>query len=307
MMVNAADADTYPNKPVRWIVPYVAGGGSDFLARTVAEEIARQTGRTFLVENRPGGGTSIGAAQAARAKPDGYTLLSADNGTLVFNPALYRSLTYDAKDFAPVTLMGRFPMILVLGPEVDAKNARAFLELAKSSFPRLTYASFGTGGPHHLAMELLLKKAGVDMQHVPYRGGPPAFSDLIGGRIPVLMTDMATGAGFIKAGRVRPVAVAHTERLPQLPDVPTFAEIGFPGVVAAALVGVSVPAGTPQETIERLNQMVVAAVRSPSVQHSLMEYGIQPVGSTAQEWGDLLVSESTEWHALIRELDIRLD
>ena len=304
-----AQIAAFPSKPIRWIVPYPAGGGSDFLARTIGQTLSQQTGQPVLVENKPGGNTAIGATELARSAPDGYTVLSADNGTLIFNGALYKSLTYSpTKDLAPVTLMGRFPMILVVTPSNPAKDAREFIAQARANKDKGTdFASAGAGSPHHLAMELLKTEAGLKMTHVPYKGAAPALTDVAGGQVPAMMVDMAAGAGFIKGGKVRPLAVANAKRLPQLPDVPTFAELGIKNVEAAALVGMVVPAGTPPAIIESLNKRVVAAINEPTVKQKLIEFGVEPVGDSPAEYSALLEREITRWHKLIKDLNITLD
>ncbi|XAK01722.1 tripartite tricarboxylate transporter substrate binding protein [Vandammella animalimorsus] len=302
----SAAAD-WPSQSLRWLVPYPAGGGSDFLARTIGQSLSTRIDQAVVVENKPGGNTGIAASEAARAAADGHTMVSADNGTLVFNPALYQKLVYDVKDLAPVTLMGRFPMILVTSPELPAKDLAEFTALVKNSANGFNYASAGAGSPHHLAMELFRTQAKLDMTHAPYRGAAPALSDVASGQVPAMMVDLAAGAGFIRSGKVRPLAVAHSQRLAQLPEVPTFAELGLQGVEAAALVGLAVPAATPKDTIAALNRAVVETIRDPQVEKKLIEFGIEPVGNTPEEYAALLESETTRWHQLIRELGISLD
>ena len=305
---GSATAQAFPAKTIRWVVPYPAGGGSDFLARTIGQALAAQVGQTVLIDNKPGGNTAIGASDVARAAPDGYTLLSADNGTMVFNPALYKTLTYNpSKDLAPVTLMGRFPMILVANPAAGYSSAKDFIAQTRAKPGAVNFASAGAGSPHHLAMEMLKVQAGLFMVHIPYRGAAPALADVAGGQLPVMMTDLAAGNALIKAGKLRPLAVAHATRLPQLPDVPTFAELGLPGVEAAALVGLVVPAATPPELIATLNRQMVAAIRDPAVNKRLVEFGVEPVASSAAFYADLLKNETTRWHRLIQDLKITLD
>ena len=304
----AVAQDKFPAKSVRWIVPYAAGGGSDFLARTIGQAWSAQVHQPIVVDNRPGGNTAIGASETARAPADGYTIVSADNGTLIFNPVLYKNLSYNpSKDLAPVTLMGRFPMILVAGPGEKVKTAKEFIAEVKASKDGVNYASAGAGSPHHLAMELLKSEAGLKLTHAPYRGAAPALADVAGGQIPVMMVDMAAGAGFIKGGKVRPLAVANATRLPQLPDVPTFAELGLPSVQAAALVGMVAPAKTPAPVIAALNKQVVAAINEPAVKQKLIDFGVEPVGNTPEQFQTLINSESTRWHKLIKDLNITLD
>ncbi|MCR8960684.1 MULTISPECIES: Bug family tripartite tricarboxylate transporter substrate binding protein [unclassified Variovorax] len=301
-------AQSFPAKPIRWLVPYAAGGGSDFLARTVAQTLSTQVGQPVLVDNKPGGNTALAAAETARAPADGYTVLSADNGTLVFNPALYKSLSYSpTKDLAPVTLMGKFPMILVVGANSGIATAKDFIAKAKAKPGDVSYASAGAGSPHHLAMELLKVEAGLFMVHVPYRGAAPALADVVGGQLPAMMVDLAAGAGFIKGGKVRALAVANPTRLPQLPDVPTFAELGYKNVEAAALVGVVVPSATPPEVVNTLNRQLVAAINEPSVRTRMVDFGVEPVANTPAQYAALLKSETARWHKLIRDLKITLD
>jgi tripartite-type tricarboxylate transporter receptor subunit TctC len=303
----SVQAQNFPNKAIRWVVPYPAGGGSDFLARTISQQLSTDIGQPVLVDNKPGGNTAIAAADVARAPADGYTILSADNGTMVFNSALYSKLSYDPKDLTPVTLMGVFPMILVAGPGAGFKDARDFIAQAKAAPGKFTYASAGAGSPHHLAMELLKVHAGLHLVHIPYRGAAPALADLAGGQVPVMMVDLAAGAGFIKGGKVRPLAVANAKRLAQLPDVPTFAELGLEGVQAAAQVGVVAPAGTPKDVVAELQRRIANVINQPAIRQKLVDFGIEPMGSTPQEYADLIDSEVKRWHQLIKDQKILLD
>jgi len=304
---TAAAQATFPEKPIHWLVPYPAGGGVDFLARTISLGWAPQITQSIVVENKPGGNTGIAAADTARAAPDGYTVLSADNGTVVFNPLLYKTLNYRVEDLAPVSLMGKFPMILVVTPSSGIATVAQFLERVRSSPDGMNFASAGAGSPHHMAMELLRAEAGLTMTHVPYRGAAPALVDVAGGQVPAMMVDLAAGNAFIKDGRVRPIAVANATRLAQLPDVPTFAEAGLPTVEAAALVGMVTTAGTPAGTIAALNQQVVAAIHTAEVRQKMIDFGVEPVGSTPQEYADLLVRERVRWQKVIQDLNISLD
>lgn len=301
-------AAAYPDKPIRLIIPFAPGGSTDILGRLLAEALHPILGQPVIVENKPGGNTAIAAAETARSAPDGYTVLSADNGTMVFNSALYSRLVYNPeKDLTPVTLMGRFPMILVTGPGSDAKDAKDFIAKAKARPGSLNFGSAGAGSPHHLAMELLKVNAGLDMVHVAYRGAAPALTDVAGGQVPAMMVDLAAGAAFIKSGKVRPLAVANATRLPQLPDVPTFAELGYKNVEAAALVGVVAPANLPPAVLATLQKQVAAAVNQPAVKQRLIEFGVEPVGSTSEEFSQLLRTETVRWHKLIKDQKISLD
>jgi tripartite-type tricarboxylate transporter receptor subunit TctC len=301
-------AQSFPDKPIRWIVPYPAGGGSDFLARTIGQSLSEDIKQSVVIDNKPGGNTAIAASDTARSAADGYTVLSADNGTMVFNSALYKKLSYDpVKDLAPVTLLGKFPMILVVNQASNIKNLKGFVDHVKNSNGSINYGSAGAGSPHHLAMELFKTEAGLKMTHVPYRGAAPSLTDLAGGQVQAMMVDLAAGAGFLKGEKIRPLAVASAKRLPQLPDVPTFAESGYPNVEAAALVGMVAPAKTPADILASLNKSVVAALNKPATHKKLIEFGIEPVGDTPEQYSKLLEDERTRWHKLIKDLNITLD
>jgi len=298
----------YPSKPIRWLVPYPAGGGSDFLARTISQELSVLTSQSVLIDNKPGGNTAIAAAETAHAAPDGYTVLSADNGTMVNNPALYKNLSYDpVKELAPITLMGKFPMILIVGPGFEVKTVAEFVAKVKSTPGGLNYGSAGAGSPHHLAMELMKVETGLSMTHVPYKGASPALQDIAGGHIPAMMVDLAAGAGFIKSGKVKALAVANSSRLAQLPDVPTFAELGYKNIEAAAYVGLVAPVATPPEVISSLQKYISNVINQPAVNKKLTDFGIEPIGNTPQQYQSLLRTETTKWQKLIKDLNISLD
>ena len=307
-LASLAQSASYPSKNIRWVVPYPAGGGSDFLARTISQQLSVQLKQSILIDNKPGANTAIAAADVAHSSADGYTILSADNGTMVFNPALYAKLSYNPeKDLVPVTLMGKFPMILVVGPASDAKDAKDFIRKAKAKPGSVNFGSAGAGSPHHLAMELLKVHAGLFMVHIPYRGAAPALTDLAGGQIPAMMVDLAAGAGFIKSGKVRALAVANPVRLAQLPDVPTFAELGFKNVEVAALVGIVAPANTPPDVVSTLQKQLAEAINHPPVRQKLIDFGIEPVANTPAQYADLLRSETIIWHKIIKQQNISLD
>ena len=293
---------------MRWVVPYPAGGGSDFLARTIGQQLSRQTGQSVTVDNKSGGNTAIAASDVARAGADGYTILSADNGTMVFNTALYTKLSYNPdKDLTPVTLMGKFPMILAVGENSAIKDAKQFIAKAKASPGRISFGSAGAGSPHHLAMELMKVGVGLHMVHIPYRGAAPALTDLAAGQIDAMMVDLAAGAGFFKGGKIRALAVANPTRLAQLPNVPTFAELGYKNLEAAALVGVVAPANTPSDVVNSLQKQIAAAIQEPAVNQKLVDFGIEPVGSTPQQYAQLIRTEVQKWHKVIRDQKISLD
>jgi tripartite-type tricarboxylate transporter receptor subunit TctC len=306
-LAGAAAAQAYPSRTIRWIVPYNAGGGADALARVIAPALSRELGQNVVIDNKPGAAGAIGASETARAAPDGYTIFSGDNGTLVYNPALFKKLSYDVKDLAPVSLMGRLPTILVAGPASQAKDLKDLVQIVKAQAGKASYASAGTGSPHAMAMELFKKEAGLDMIHVPYRGGALSLQDVAAGQVPITMTDYAGGGGMIKAGKVRALAVANPTRLAQLPDVPTFGELGYKGVVADAFGGLMVPAKTPPEVIAKLQAAVQAAINDPAVHAKLVEIGYEPVGNTPQQFAAMLEKERARWQKLIHDLNITLD
>lgn len=247
-------ATAYPDKPIEWVVPYPAGGGSDVVARTLAEPMGKALGQTIVINNKPGDGTNIGADYASRAKADGHVLLTADTATLAANPSLYSKLTYNAeKDFAPVGLMVRFPLLLVVNPNVPAKNLVEFTAWARQQPGGVNYATPGTGSPHHLATELFRERSGLKFVHVPYRGAAPAVQDVIGGQVPFMIVDTAAGYPHIVSRKLRAIGIASPKRGSSLDKVPTLQEQGLRGFEAYAWQGLVVPAGTPQQVVTTLS------------------------------------------------------
>ena len=299
-------ADDYPSKPITWIVAYPAGGGSDFLARTVAARLGRELGQPVIIDNRPGAATIVGAQAASRAPADGYTVFTADNGSLVFNPALYSKLPYKPADFAPIGLMARFPLLLVTNKSSGYASIKAVVDAAKSNPTLLNYASPGAGGPHHLAMELLKSRAGFEAEHVPYKGAAPAVQDLIGGQVPVMVLDTATALPHLKAGSLRALAVAASKRLPQFPDVPTFRELGY-DVEVAAWQGLVVPAATPQPIRDKLTQALQKALADPEVVKSLTDFGLEITPGDGKQMASFADSETRLWHPLIRQRGLKME
>jgi tripartite-type tricarboxylate transporter receptor subunit TctC len=305
---GASAQQAFPNKQIRWVVGYSAGGGSDFVARTIGQVWSEGIGQSIIVDNKPGANTAVAAADVAMARPDGYTVGYVDNGTMVLNPMLYKKLTYDpVHQFKPVTLIGRMPVILVVNANLGIDNVKQYVERAKEKPGSITYGSPGAGNALHLAMEMFNGVAGISTVHAPYRGAAPALSDLAAGHIQAMMVDLAASASFIKSGKIKALAVANATRLQGLPDVPTFSEVGYKGFEAAALQGVVVPSGTPQEVIDALNKQLVTAIRSPAVSTKLLDYGIEPAGSSAKEFADILAADKKRWQAVIEKLNIVLD
>jgi len=310
MLALGAFAQTaaYPAKPVRWVVGYPAGGGTDFLARTVGAQVSQQMGQPVLVDNKPGAGAIIASENVARSPGDGYTVFSADNGVLVYNPALYRKLPYDAeKDFALVGMMGRSPLIITAAPNAGIADAKALLAALKASPGKYSIATPGTGSPHHLAMELFQREAGVSMLHVPYKGGAPALQDLMGGQVPLMMLDLPSGVSAVKAGKVVPLLAMSAERIAQLPNVPTAKELGYANVEAYTWQGLVAPAATPKEVQAKLGAELQKAMADGGVRQKLYDAGWEARPADAAEMTRYTDAERKKWHALIKARDIKLD
>jgi tripartite-type tricarboxylate transporter receptor subunit TctC len=302
-----AFADTWPARPIEWVVPYPAGGGTDVLARVLAEAMGKTLGQTMVVNNRPGAATKIGAEYVARAKGDGYVLLSADTATLAANPHLYAKLGYDAgKDFAPVGLTARFPMILVVNPSVPAKNLAEFVAWAKQK-KDVSYGTPGAGSPHHLATELFAEQAGVKLTHVPYRGAAPAVQDVVAGQVPFMFVDSASGQQFIASGKLRPIGVASARRVAGFDSVPTLQEQGLKGFEAYAWQGLVVPAGTPAEIVRKLHAALVEAMDSAPVKARLQALGLEAITSSPEQMAQYAAAERAKWGRVIKTAGIKVD
>lgn len=301
-------AAAFPDKPIEWVVPYPAGGGSDVVARTLAEPMSKTLGQTIIVNNKPGAATNIGADYAAKAKADGHVMLTADTATLAANPALYSKLPYNVeKDFAPVGLMARFPMILVVNANVPVKNLAEFMAWAKKQTDGVNYATPGAGSPHHLATELFRERAGLKLVHVPYRGAAPAVQDVIGGQVPFMFVDTASGYPHILSGKLRPIGVASPKRLASFETVPTLAEQGMKGFEAYAWQGLVVPVATPPEAVAALNKALLAALETTAVKARFQTLGLEAIPSTPAQMAAYAKSEREKWGQLIRTSNIRLD
>lgn len=305
---RAARAD-YPDRPIRWIVPSPPGGGFDVLARLIAGPLGERLGQPLVIDNRAGAATIIGAEAAARAPADGYSVLSADNATLVFNPALYRRLPYDPdRDFRPIALMARFQLLLVTRPQSEITTAAALFDRARAAPDRLDYAIPGIGFAHHLAMERLLRATGTRMTQVPMRGMAAMLTELMSGRIETGIVDFASGNQAILTGQLRPLAVCALTRLPQLPAVPTMQEaLGLPGFEAFAWQGMVVPRATPDPVAARLTQAMLAALGDPALNGRMRQIGLDPMIGGAEQLTSLIAAERATWQPLIRQLGIILD
>jgi tripartite-type tricarboxylate transporter receptor subunit TctC len=301
-------AQTYPNKPLRWVVGYPAGGGTDYLARTVGAQLSRQLGQPVVVDNRPGAGAIIASELVARAPGDGYTVLSADNGVLIYNSDLYKKLNYDPqKDFALLGMMGRSPLVIVAPASSGLTDAKTLLAALKREPGKYGIATAGIGSPHHLALELFQREAGVSLLHVPYKGGAPALQDLMGGQVPLMMLDLPSGISAVQSGKVVPLLAMSGERIPQLPNVPTAREMGFAGVEAYTWQGLVVPVSTPPEVQQRLIAELQKAMDDPGVRQRLYDAGGEARPTNAADMLADVNAERQKWHALIKSLNISLD
>lgn len=299
---------SYPDKPIEWVVPYPAGGGSDVVARTLAEPMGKTLGQTIIINNKPGAATNIGADYVAKAKPDGHVMLTADTATLAANPSLYAKLPYNAeKDLSPVGLIARFPILLVVNTSVPAKNLSEFIAWAKQQPGGVNYASPGAGSPHHLAAELFRERSGITLTHVPYRGLAPAVQDVIGGQVPFMFVDTAGGYPHILSGKLRPIGVASPARLKSFNDIPTLAEQGLKGFEAYAWQGLAVPAGTPADVVTQLNKALLSALDSTAVKARFQTLGLEATPGTPQQMADYARAEREKWGQLIRARGIKLD
>lgn len=302
-----AFAQGYPNRVIEWVVPYPPGGGTDTVARILADVMGKSLGQQMIVNNKPGAATNIGADYVAHAKPDGYTILSADTATLAANPFLYSKLGYSAeKDFAAIGLTVRFPMILVVNPQVPAKNLTEFIAWAKSQ-NGVNFASPGSGSPHHLAMELFRDKTGLAMTHVPYRGAAPAVQDVISGQVPTMFVDTASGSQYIAAGRMRAIGIANPKRVPNFESIPTLQEQGLAGFEAYAWQGLVAPAGTPAEVIQTLNKALRAAMDTTPVKARLQVLGLEAITSSPAQMAAYASAEREKWGRVIKANNIRVE
>lgn len=302
VLSTAVTADAWPGaRPIRWVIAYPAGGGSDFLARTLAPELGRQLGQAIVIDNRPGAAGIIGTDLAAKSAGDGYTLLTGDNGAMVFHEAMMAKLPYSPRDFAPVGLMARFPLILAAHPDAGFTGGRHLLDTLRQNPGRFSYASPGIGSPHHLAMELLKQRAGIDLLHVPYRGTALAIQDVIAGQVPITVLDTAAGLPQIRAGKIKPLAVMSARRIAALPEGPTLAELGVKDVEVTAWQALFVPRDTPPAVVTRLGAAMQRAIGKASIRATLENGGLELVGGDSAALAAFLQQETAFWHALIRE------
>lgn len=301
-------AQQYPSRPVRIIVPFAAGGPTDILARMIGQRMYEALGQQFIIDNRGGGGGTIGAAIAAKAPPDGYTLYMGGITTLAMAPHTHRNLPYDPfRDFAPITTLTIQPVMLMTHPSLPARTVKEFIALAHARPRQLDYASSGLGGTGHLAGELFKSVARTDMQHISYKGAAPALTDLASGQVQVMFGTLLAAVPLVKNGKIRPVAVTGAKRTPALPNVPTFAESGLANFDANSWNSMSAPAGTPADVIAKFNTELVRIVRDPTLVERLAGDGVLRLGSTPQGLADFLKSESAKWSKVIKDAGVKLN
>jgi tripartite-type tricarboxylate transporter receptor subunit TctC len=299
-------AQAYPDKPVRIIVPFAAGGVADMLPRIVGEKLTQKWGQPVVVENKTGAAGNIGMAEGARAAPDGYTLLLAPAGNLTVNPKLFPNLPFDTyRDLTPVTLLAQSPNVLVVHPSVPAKTFREFMAYAKANPGKLNFASPGEGSGAHLAGEFLNAEGDIKTVHVPYKGIAPAVNDLLGGQVQMMFAGISTVIQHVRAGRLVALAVASPKRSPQLPGVPTVAESGFPGFDVTSWYGIVVRAGTPEAIVQKVQRDMAEALKSPDVVSRLEGLGLEAVGNTPAEFKTRIEAESRKWGDIVDNVGIK--
>ena len=304
----AQTAATWPNKPVKWVVPFPPGGAMDVIARTLGERLTQDLGQPFVIENRPGAGGNIGADFVAKQPADGHTIMITSIG-MATNKALYAKLNYDpVKDFAPVSLLAVVPNVLVVNAARSAdKSVKDVLAHARRAPGKLTYASAGNGTSIHLAGEVFASMAKLQLLHIPYKGSGPAVTDMLGGQVDLMFDSITSARPHIQSGKLLALGVTSAKRSSALPDVPTIAEAGIPGYEVSPWFAVFAPAGTPADVVARLNKALIAAMRQPEILKKLESVGAEPIGSTPQALAEHLNKELVRWGALIKERDIRLD
>jgi tripartite-type tricarboxylate transporter receptor subunit TctC len=301
-----ASAQGYPNRPIRWVVGYPPGGTTDVLARLMGEWLSRRLGQQIFIDNRPGAGNNIGTDAVAKAEPDGYTILLVNPANGI-NATLYKSLPFNfIRDIAPVAGITRSPNVMEINPDVPAKTVKEFIDYAKANPGKINMASSGLGTSVHLSGELFRAMTGVEMVHVPFRGAGPALTAMIAGQVHLLFDNLPSSIEFVRAGKLRALAVTTAERSPALPDVPTVAET-VPGYEASAWFGIGAPKGTPPEIIDRLNGAVNEALKDPNMVQRLADLGGTPMGGTPADFGKIIADETEKWRKVVEFSGAKLD
>jgi tripartite-type tricarboxylate transporter receptor subunit TctC len=307
-LAAGAQAQPYPSKPIRLVVPFPPAGTTDILAREVGQRLTEVFGQSVVIDNRPGAAGNIGSDLVAKSAPDGYTLLMGTVSTHAINPGLYSKLPYDhVKDFAPVALVARVPNVLEVTPSLPVNSVADLIKLAKEKPGQINFASSGSGTSIHLSGELFKTMAGVDMVHVPYKGSAPALQDLMAGQVQLMFDNLPSSLGQIKAGKLRPIAVTSAQRAPALPDIPTIAESGLPDFEATSWFGVLAPAGTPPEIVQRLNREIDKWLQSPEAKDKLLAQGAVAAGGSPEEFAAYIRSETDKWAKVIKASGAKVD
>ncbi len=305
---TAASAQSFPDRSITMIVPFAAGGSTDVVARIIAQKMSEDLGQQVIVQNVAGAGGNLGADNVARAAPDGYTILMGTVATHALNPLILKSTPYDAeKDFAPISLLVIVPNVLVVNPELPAKNVQELIALLKADPDKYSYASSGNGTPLHLSGELFKSMAGVDMQHIPYKGAGPALNDVIGNQVPIMFDNLPSSSSHIKAGTLRALAVTTAERASSFPDLPTIAESGISGYETYTWNALFAPANTPADVITRLNASANKALTDPAVAERMKEFSATIVGSTPEELGAHVKAELAKWKPVVDGAHIQME
>ena len=308
VLSTGAFAQAWPSKPIRIVVPFPPGGGTDTIARETSQRVATTTGWTFVVDNKPGAGGNLGVDAAAKAPADGYTLVLGQTSNLAINPTLYSKLPYDPqKDLAPVVLLANAPLVMVAGISTPYKTLADVVNAAKAKPDALNFASPGNGTVAHLTSEMFQKAAGIKTQHVPYKGAAQALTDVISGTVDLYMSSVPTLIGQIRNNKLRPLAVTSAKRVDDLPDVPTIAESGFKGFEAVTWFGLLAPAGTPKDVIKKLNDEFNKALQDPQLRKSLGEQGADPVGGTPEQFATLIKDDIPRWSKVVKESGAKVD
>lgn len=303
---TTAAAQAYPAKPIRFIVPFPAGGGADLWARVISGKLGEMWGQTFVIDNRPGASGIIGAELGAKAPPDGHTLILGTTGSHSTNAVMFKKLPYDPlKDFSPVTNFVDTPFMLVVHPSVPATTVAQLVRIAKARPRELTFASFGTGSSAHFVGELFKTVAKVDLLHVPYKGGPPALNDLVGGHVATMFNSLPAVVPQVQAGRLRGLAVASPRRAKGAPDVPTFAEAGFPGVEGGSWYGVLVPARTPEAIVAKLHADISGLLKLPDIEKRMAMEGGDPIGNTPQQFAEQIRADIAKYTKVAQDAGLK--